>query len=165
MKKMLCLMIIVLGLLRPTPAQTIPKELWGKWVVRREVPTGMISCWGEKEAKRLIGTEVEYSAEFFRWHRVVTKNTTADITTITAKQFHDENSGQGAGSSEVTFRQLGIKADKVVQVVIQHPAASITEATTEIPGDSILIKDENTIVFSVCNLYFEAKRSVSPARN
>ena len=165
MNKVLYLMIIFLGLLSTTPEQTIPKELWGKWVVRREVHTTTISCWGEEEAKTLIGTEVEYSAESFRWHRIVTKNPTAEITTITAKQFHDENCGQGANSSQVTFRQLGIKAEKAIQVVIRHPAANITGATGEIPGDSVLIKDKNTIIFSVCNIYFEAERSTAPRRN
>jgi hypothetical protein len=162
MKRMLYLIAMFLGLLRTTQAQTIPKELWGKWIVRREMPTTTISCWGEEQAKSLIGTEVEYSAGFFRWQKVVTKNPTAEITTIGAEQFHDENSGKGTNSSQVTFRQLRIKADKVTQVVIQHPAATITSATVEIPGDSVLIKDKNTIIFSVCSVYFEAERSVTP---
>lgn len=162
MKRILYLMVIVLGLLKPTAAQTIPKQLWGKWNIRREVPTGMISCWGEEESKTLIGTELEYSAEYFRWQKVVKKNLTAEVTTISAEQFHDENSGGGANSSQVDFRQLGIKADKVTQVVIRHPAASITVATIEIPGDRVLIKDKNTIVFSVCGVYFEAVRRTAP---
>jgi len=126
--------------------------------VQRELPTRTISCWGEKEAKKLIGTELEYSSEFFRWNKVVTKNPAAEIATITALQFHDENSGRGATSSQVSFQQLGITKESVVQIVIRHPAASITRGTVEIPGDGVLVKDENTIVFSVCNVYFEAKR-------
>jgi hypothetical protein len=165
MKRMLYLMVMFLGFLRSTPAQTIPKELWGKWVVRREVPTTTIACWGEEQAKTLIGTEVEYSAGFFRWREVVSKNPTAEIKALTAKEFHDENSGQGTDSSQVTFGQLGINADKVTQVLIQHPPASITKGTVEIPGDSVLIKGKNTIIFSVCGVYFEAGRSVTPPRN
>jgi hypothetical protein len=165
MKRILYLMVVFFALLRTTPAQTIPKQLWGKWIVRREVPTTTISCWGQEEAKTLIGTQIEYSVSFFRWHKVITKNPTAEITTLTAEQFHDGNSGKGTNSSQVTFRRLGIKADKVTQVVIQHPAANITSATTEIPGDSVLIKDKNTIIFSICSLYFEAERSVTPLRN
>src|SRR2546427_747249 len=63
------------------------KELWGTWVVRREVPTTTISCWGDKEAKKLIGTEIEYSAQIFRWNKTVTKNPTAETITITAQRF------------------------------------------------------------------------------
>src|SRR5208283_3324441 len=123
MKQVLYLIFILLALPGTAPAQTIPKELWGKWVVRREVPTTTISCWGDEEAKKLIGTEVEYSAEFFRWQDVVTKNPTAEVTIISAEQYHDENSGWGANSSQVTFKQLGIKAKEATQVRIPHPAA------------------------------------------
>lgn len=159
------LVLIFLGLLSTTPAQNVPKELWGTWDVRRELPTTTITCWGEKEAKTLIGTEVEYSATLFRWQTIVTKNPTAEVISITAGKFHDENSGKGAGSSQVTFAQLGIKADKAEQVVIQHPAGNISGTTTEIPGDTVLIKDENTIIFSVCQVFYEAKRRVSLPRN
>jgi hypothetical protein len=160
MKRMLYLMVLILGLVETASAKTVPKELWGTWVVRREVPTTTISCWGDKEAKKLIGTEIEYSAQRFRWNKTVTKNPAAETITITAQRFHDENSGGGANSSQVTFPQLGIKEEKVVQIVIRHPTANITGATSEIPGDSILLKDKNTIIFSVCGVYFEAKRSV-----
>jgi hypothetical protein len=165
MKRAIYLLVMFLGLIRPTAAQTIPKELWGNWVVRREVSTQAVACWGEEKAKALIGTEIEYSAAIFRWDTVVKKNPIAKIKTITAQQFHAENSGRGAKSSQVTFGQLGIKADKVTQVEVQHPAANITGATGEIPGDTVLIKDKKTIIFSVCSVYFEAERSVVPPRN
>ena len=165
MRKLLYLMALLLGVLRANAAQTIPKELWGTWVVRREVPTTTISCWGEKEAKTLIGTEIEYSATLFRWNKVATKNPDAKITTVTADQFHDQNSGGSSNGSQVNLRQLGIKTDKVTQVMVRHPDANITGATIEIPGDTVLIKDKNTIIFSVCQVYFEARRSVSAAPN
>ena len=63
--------------------------------------------------------------------------------------------------SQVTFRQLGIKAPTAMEIEIRHPEAHITGATIEIPGDVILVKNKNTIIFSVCNLYFEAKRFVN----
>src|SRR5690242_13980636 len=148
-----------------TPTSTIPKPLWGMWIVSRELPTATISCWGEKEASVMIGTEIEYSADSFRWGRVVTKNPSAAVSTISAEQFHDENSGRGATSSQVTFIMLGIKGDKTIQVRIQHPPANVIGATTEIPGDAVLIKDKNTIVFSVCNVYFEARRGGAPPQN
>jgi hypothetical protein len=158
MRKIYYLVLIFLGFLSSTSAQTVPQELLGKWVVSRELPAPTISCWGEGEARKLIGTSLEYSSESFRWQAVVTKNPIAKKLTVTATKFHDDNSGQGSRSSQVTFQQLGIKADNAVQVTIQHPSAGIFGATGEIPGDSVLIKDNNTIIFSVCNVYFEAKR-------
>ena len=145
-------------------AQGIPKQVLGKWRVVREVPTSTISCWGETEAKAILRTEIEYTTDKFRWKNIVTSNPRAEVASVTSQQFHDENSGGGINGSQVTFRQLGIKAAKTIQITILHPPADITGATTEIPGDIILVKDKNTILFSVCNLYFEAKRMHTAGR-
>jgi hypothetical protein len=141
-----------------TPAQTIPQQLWGKWVVTRQIPTTTISCWGSAEAKTLLGTEIEYSKDLFRWKNVVTEHAVAESAVVSAEQFHDDNSGQGSNSSQVTFRQLGIKANEATQILIHHPPAEITGGTIEIPGDEVLLESKNTIIFSACNVYFEAKR-------
>jgi hypothetical protein len=139
------------------PAQPAPKDIWGHWIVARQLPASTISCWEEAEAQKLIGSELAYSAESFRWKNIRTKNPTATTRTLTAQQFHDENSGGGCDSSQVTFAQPGIKTDQVLEVKISHPDAGITGATSEIPGDTVLGRDENTIIFPVCNIYFEAK--------
>lgn len=162
MKKIVLVLMVCLAFGKAAPSQTIPKELWGTWVVRRMLPTSTISCWGEKEAKKIIGTEIEYSTQRFRWKRAITKNPDVETKTVTAQQFHDGNSGSGVNSSQVTFAQLGIKEESAVQVTIRHPSATITEATGEIPGDNVLLKDKNTIIFSVCNVYFEAERRTPP---
>lgn len=143
-------------------AQPIPREIWGKWVVRRDLPTHMISCWGDEDARKLVGTEIEYSAELFRWKDVVTKNPIAVTTVITAQQFHDAYSGKGAGSSDVTFAEIGINAGQAKEIRIRHRAAHISDATTEIPGDDVLVRDQDTIIFSVCSVFFEAKRATNP---
>jgi hypothetical protein len=148
----------------PPRAPTIPEELLGKWVVTRLIPTETISCWSYGKAKRIVlRTEIEYSPGFFRWKNIVTKHPTASVTGVTAAQFHDENSGQGLQSSQVTFRQLGIKANEATEISVQHAPANLTGATVEIPGDHVLVKDKNTIIFSVCNVYFEATRIISNA--
>ena len=159
MKGALCLSLFFLVLGSSAPAQPLPRLLWGIWIVRRELPTKTISCWSEKEAQVLIGTQLEYSSNVFRWHKTITKNPAIETTTISAKQFEDENSGGGRNGSRVTFQQLGIMGESVAQIVIRHSAASITGATVEIPGDRVLVKSPDTIVFSVCNVYFEATRS------
>ncbi|HEY6445691.1 MAG TPA: hypothetical protein VIY53_04470 [Acidobacteriaceae bacterium] len=77
---------------------------------------------------------------------------------MSAIQFHDEYSGGGAADSQIDFAQLGIRAPSVTIVKLSHADADITGATVEIPGDWALLKDNNTIILSVCNLYFEAHR-------
>jgi hypothetical protein len=142
-------------------AQSIPKEIWGKWTIQRELPARTISCWAETEARKIIGTHIEYSEKIFRWDSITTNDPVAESKTVTAQQFHDENSGGSVNSSQIDFQQLGIKAARATEITIRHADAHVSPETNEIPGDDILLKDEDTIVFSVCNTYFEAKRDRS----
>jgi len=133
--------------LMATPqAKIIPMELWGKWVVTRVVPTTTIACWGDSEARALLATEMEYSRDLFRWKDVITRYPTALTEVVTAERFHDDNSGRGANSSQVTFRQLGLDAKEATQISIDHPPANITGGTVEIPGDHVLLKDKKYLI-------------------
>ena len=156
MKHLSCSLILLAGSM--LAAQNIPQELVGKWVIQRELSTRTISCWGEKEAKAIIGTEVEYTADSFKWKHILVKHPTVAVAVVSAEQFQRENSSANVNGSQVSFRQLGINAPEMKQVSINHPPAEMTGATTEIPGDVVLLKNRNAIVFSVCNVYFEAKR-------
>jgi hypothetical protein len=165
MKTVSYVSVVLLALVTGGAAQIIPSQLWGKWRIRNEVPTSTISCWSEAEAKAIIGTEIEYAADYFRWRNVITKHPAAEVREVEAEQFRVENSGEGASSSQVSFHQLGINAPKATQVTINHPPADVTGGTTEIPGDKVLLADRNTIIFSVCNVYFEAKRVTAPRKS
>ena len=158
MKKLPYSLFCSMALLTSLFGQSIPVELRGTWLIQRELPTKTISCWGEKQAHKLVGTELEYSSEVFRWNGTVTKNPVAKTRILSAEQFRNENSGRGAESSQVDLRQLGIHQSTVEEISVLHPDASITGSTTEIPGDRVYFKDPNTIIFSVCNVYFSAKR-------
>lgn len=138
--------------------QAIPKDIWGKWKIVRDLPTRAISCWGESDAQKILGTQIEYSEKTFTWNQVSARNVRATDKIVTAEQFRDENSSPSSNGSQVDFHQLGIGAKQVRQISIGHDAADITGATTEIPGDEVLVKNPKTLVFAVCNVYFEAKR-------
>lgn len=160
MTKTLGLFVTLAALVGTGIAQTIPSELFGRWVVRRELQTSTISCWGETEAKTIIGTEIEYAADSFRWKDKLAKHPTAKVAVVTARQFHDENSGRGANSSQVTLRELGVKAGTAKHILIDHSgtASGLPNEPMEMPGDDVLVKNNRTIIFSMCNLYFEAER-------
>jgi hypothetical protein len=158
-KIVLCLVFGLLNTAVIASAQTVTKEVWGKWVVRREVPTTTISCWGEPDARKIIGTEIEYSQRIFRWNSIITYDPVAESKIITAQQFHDENSGGSVNSSQVDFQQLGIKQARTTEIKIHHADGHVSATTNEIPGDDVLVKDAKTIVFSICNIFFEAKRT------
>jgi len=140
----------------------IPDALRGKWTVMRVIPTARtIGCWGDTESKALLKTEIEYSADIFRWKDVITRSPEASTQVLTAKRFYDENSGGSANGNQITLPELGITSDQVTEVSITHEPAEITRATVEIPGDQVLLKDNNTIILSVCGVYFEAQRSAT----
>ncbi len=139
--------------------QQIPTELQGKWVVSRVLKTTTISCWGDKEGKKLIGTTIEYGLSSLRWQKTFIQDASVKVETVSADEFERENSGGSANASRVTFHQLGIGSPTATVVEIAHPYAKLDQATGEVPGDRVLLKSNSVIVFSVCNLYFEAKRA------
>jgi hypothetical protein len=150
--------LFVLTIPAIAPSQAIPKSIWGKWRIVRELPTRTISCWGESDAKKIMGTEIEYSERAFRWNQITVNNPASHERIVTAEQFRDENSSASSNGSQIDFHQLGITAKETRQISIHHDPASISKATTEIPGDDILMKSADKIVLSVCDLYFEAQR-------
>lgn len=161
MRHLFCLLVLLASVM--ATAQ-IPEELVGKWVIQREVPTQTISCWGEQDAKEIIGSEIEYTPDSFRWKNTVVNNPIVNVRVVTADLFERENSSPSVNGCQVSFRQLEIDKPNAKQVSIEHSPAEITKGTTEIPGDEVLVKDRKTIVFSVCNLYFEAKRLARQVR-
>lgn len=126
----------------------------------RDSPT--ITCWGAREARLLIGTEIHYEAHAFRWKQHRTESPDVVVEQLTVDEFHDQNSGGGAADSQVSLKDLGIGSSEVTQVSLSHPDANLSGATNEIPGDRVFIKGRNVIVFSVCNVWFEAKKEPVP---
>jgi hypothetical protein len=135
----------------------IPRGLWGTWVIGRELPASTIACIDEAQAKRITGTELEYGDEIFRWKDIVTNHPAAEMALITAQQFRRQDSGS---DSQVSFQQLGINQTEVPEVTVKHLDSDVIDGTTEVPGDVALVKDRDTIIVSVCNVYFEAKREI-----
>ena len=154
------LLLALVSMIAASAARTgdVPETLRGTWIVKRVIPTATITCWGKPESRKLIGTRIKYSDHGFRWQDVQTDSPKITLDRLTAGQFHDQNSGGGAVDSQVSLKDLGIGTSDVTQVSFSHPDAAISGATNEIPGDRVLIKDRNAIAFSVCNVWFEAKR-------
>lgn len=61
MSRSLLVVALCFSFISGVAAQSIPQNLRGKWRVRRILPADTISCWGDREAKRLLGTEIEYA--------------------------------------------------------------------------------------------------------
>ena len=77
---------------------------------------------------------------------------------MTPELFARENNGADSGAT-LQLSDLNITtAAGVTEVDLQHEDADITGATTEVPGDSILIAGRDRIVVSACGVYYEATR-------
>lgn len=137
----------------------IPTELIGKWIINKILPTQTISCWDDKQAQTLIGTSVVYKSDGFNWNKHPLTSQGVTTTIVEAQEFLEDNSGSG---SIVEFKMLGIVKPAVERVIIKHADVEIKgitdQGTVGIPGDDVMIKDKNSLILSVCNVWFEAQR-------
>lgn len=136
-------------------AEPLPGRLQGTWRITRVLPTANPACWGHEQAQPLVGSTLTYRDHSLRWRGGSVPLDDITTRTVTAAQFSKENSGSEGGAS---FAQLGIHASSVLEVDLQHEDMDITGATTEVPGDSVLLAGPNRIVVSACGVFFEATR-------
>lgn len=135
-------------------AEPLPSRLQGTWHITRVLPTSNTGCWDRQQAEPLVGSNLTYRDNAMRWRGGSVP--LEDVTTrnVTASEFARENGGDGS----VSFAQLGIHTQAVTEVDLQHEDMDITGASTEVPGDSVLLAGPNRIVVSACGVYFEATR-------
>jgi uncharacterized protein len=141
----------------------IPEMLRGRWAVKKVLPARTIACWDQKQADAMIGTELEYKADSLRWKTTTVRNLGSATSTVEAKQFAEDSSGGDSQDSQVDFGQLGITTPTVQQITIKHRDVLIQDGSAggrmEMPGDMVMMRDRDRLVFSVCNVYFEAERT------
>jgi uncharacterized protein len=143
----------------PKPPGQIPQELLGKWIIRKVIPTDTVTCLDSKQAQTLVGTEIEYRADGFRWKNTTVRSSGTSTNMIGAQEFAQANFGS---QSHVDFNQLGIAASALKQITISHPSVTIAELSQSgsgvMPGESVLVEAPNTIIFEICSTYFEVQR-------
>jgi hypothetical protein len=147
--------------LRPKPGLPIPRELVGRWVVRKYFSLQGVTCWDEKQARAIVGTVLEYRADNFLWNGKTIRNLGAKTSEVTASDFAADNAG-GSGGGQVSFSQLGISTPTVSQVEIRHPDVAVynkaSDCCAAVPGETVFLKSPNVIIFSLCGIFYEASR-------
>ena len=136
-------------------AQSLPSQLAGSWKITRVMPTHNTVCWDATQAQPLLGSTLYYSSTAMRWRGGEVPLQGITMRMVSGAQFKKENSGDNGAAD---FMQLGIRSGSVLEVDMQHEDADITGATTEVPGDSVLIAGPNRIIVSACGVFFEARR-------
>lgn len=155
----LCLAALLIApFMAPAPkaaAEQLPSSLRGTWRIARILPTTNSGCWTRQDAQSLVGTTLTYSQNAMRWRGGVVRLDDIFTREVSGDEFANENSGPEQPAS---FAQLGIRAGAVTEVDMQHPDAAVLPASTEIPGDSVMMIAPDRIVVSACGVYFEAVR-------
>ncbi len=159
--KRTALALLVVSAAGPLSAEPLPARLRGSWRITRILPTHNVTCWGQDQAVKLVGTTLTYSDRSMHWYGGQVPLQGIVTREVSSEEFRSENSGSGGDG--VTFDMVGIHAPSVTEVDLQHEDADITGATTEVPGDAVLLAGPNRIVISACSVYYEAVRSSAPA--
>ena len=146
--------VVVTGM--TSSAQPLPPQLAGSWKITRVLPTRNTACWSAEQAQPLVGSTLSYSGTAMRWRGGEVPVQDIVLRVVTGAQFRKENSGSDGAAD---FSQLGIRSGQVVEVDMQHEDADITGATTEVPGDSVLLAGPSRIIVSACGVFFEARRA------
>jgi hypothetical protein len=159
-----CVVAMALGNSDKTtpPSKTlaqVPTALIGRWSITRELPTTAITCWDGRDARYLLGKHFQIGPDVLIWGQTQVPVQSVRETTFDDESFLTAYSGSGGS---VRFRYLGIARPTAQVVEIHHPDRKWTDPGGqdhyEIPGDWALLKAPNTIVVSVCNVYYEARR-------
>jgi hypothetical protein len=140
-------------------AEPLPAQLKGSWRITRILTTTNQGCWSAERAKPLLGTTLTYDAKAMRW-----QGGNIPLLGITTRTVTDDDlrSEVGGNPKPLSFAELEIHSPVVTEVNFQHEDADITGASTEVPGDSVLIAAPNRIIVSACGIYMEATRQTTP---
>jgi hypothetical protein len=131
-------------------AQSMPASILGKWRIVKILPTRNPQCWDEERAKTLLETTLTYAPKIMFWQGGSEPITEALTRTLSRRKFRDEY--------KVDLPELGIAAASVEEIDLQHEDADITGASTEVPGDTILLAGPGKIVVSSCGFFYLAIR-------
>jgi hypothetical protein len=148
------LVSLVAFLLAAGADPSMPSSIAGKWRIVKILPTHNPQCWDEDRAKSLLGTTLTYQSGAMAWQGgpepILEPVSAALSRTLSRQKVQDEY--------KVDLPELGINAASVVEIDLQHEDADITGATTEVPGDTIILAGPGRIVVSACGVFYSAVR-------
>ncbi len=161
MRRLWAWVVVAMGLAGAGMAwgqERLPPQVAGTWKITRVLPArSAAACWTEKQAMPLVGSTLEYSQRTMRWQGGAVPLHGVTTRAVSSTDLAEEAPGAD-GRAALTLADLGIQAKGVTEVNLQHEDMDITGATTEVPGDSVLVAGAGRIVVSACGVYLEARR-------
>ncbi len=137
-------------------AQSMPASIAGSWRITRIVTSGRTACWDEARARTLLGSTLTYTQGTMSWMGGNVPVPEVLTRTLSRRKYQDEY--------KVDLAELGIRADSIVEIDLQHEDADVTGATTEVPGDTVLLNSTGRgghpeLLLSACGVYYAAVRA------
>jgi hypothetical protein len=151
MTRALSLFGLALAAAFPSP-QSMPIAIRGEWRIVKILPSTNVACWDEDRAKTLLNSTLRYAPGAMHWKGGEVPIPEALTRDLTVQQFQKEY--------KTSLATLGIHAPSVTEIDLQHEDADITGATTEVPGDTILLAGPGRIVVSACGIFLSAVKVV-----
>lgn len=148
----------IAGVATGARAEQLPASLRGSWRIARILPTTNTGCWTREQAQTLVGSTLTYSQNWMRWRGGIVQLQDVDTRRVSAEEFRKENS---AGEQPASFLQIGVRVPSLLEVDLQHEDADVLPASTDVPGDSVLMVAPDRIVVSACGVFYEATRAAS----
>ncbi len=130
--------------------QSIPTSVTGTWRIVRQLTAPIPACWDDTHLKGLVGSTLRYQSGAMAWQGGKIATPEALSRTLSRRKFVDEY--------KQDLTSLGIHAEEITEIDLQHEDADITGATTEVPGDTILLAGPGRILVSACGAFYEAVR-------
>jgi len=131
-------------------AQAMPASITGSWRITKILPTHNPACWDEDRATNLVGSTLNYRQGVMIWRGGEVSVPEVLSRILSRRKFQ--------GEYKVDLAELGIRAETVTEIDLQHEDADITGATTEVPGDTVVLAGPGRIVVSACGVFYEAVR-------
>src|SRR5450755_742277 len=98
--------------------QSMPSSIAGTWRIVKILQTRNVQCWNEVQARSMVGTTLTYQERAMVWHGVVEPISAALSRTLSRRGFLEEY--------KVDLPELGIAADSVEEIDLQHEDADLT---------------------------------------
>jgi hypothetical protein len=129
-------------------AQISARSIYGRWKIKRIIPTSNIQT-SVDDAKKYLGMEIVYSADEFKFDGEAAAHPKYKTGNMSAATFYEEYRAQ--------LKELGVTHGAVSTVEVQD---SKGEAVLN-PGALVFVRSVNTIVTVWDGIYFEVMRETA----
>jgi hypothetical protein len=120
----------------------------GNWIVKRDLVTGSVGAYGQREIDRLLNKKIVYSQTVAKFN---------DELSCTNPKYQKAayNEEMFMKETRLTFKAIGINAKSIVTVNVFD---SKGEYWSGCPASHFIIKDKNTLILADQGQYFELIR-------